>query len=429
MAPKLHRAAPRRSFKTWALAALLACGATLAQAGPTWITVGERAQAVLMRVAPQAQLLASREVAVQVPELRGSRTLVNGRERVYALQIDEDQLPALSNAVHEALHRCGGFMRHDSLAEALATLHQLKGEVQPLLAPSYTIDSAAKVNPLLPQAQASNILSTIQSLSNFQNRMYNSSHGVAASDWLFTQWKALAAGRTDVVVSQVKHSGWPQKSVSLLIKGTGTNKAETVVLGGHLDSISNGQPETLRAPGADDDASGVASLTEIIRVLMATNYKPSRSIEFIAYAAEEVGLRGSQQIATKYKRAAKPVVGVLQLDMTAYQGDATDLWLFTDFTNAAQNNFVASLAATYLPQLTVGYDRCGYACSDHASWTAKGYAASFPFEASDAHYNKAIHTANDTTATFGNQANHALKFAQLGLAFAVELGSDGTAAR
>jgi leucyl aminopeptidase len=36
---------------------------------------------------------------------------------------------------------------------------------------------------------------------------------------------------------------------------------------------------------------------------------------------------------------------------------------------------------------------------------------------------------NDTTATFGNQANHALKFAQLGLAFAVELGSDGTAAR
>jgi bacterial leucyl aminopeptidase len=201
------------------------------------------------------------------------------------------------------------------------------------------------------------------------------------------------------------------------------------VLGGHLDSISPGQPETLRAPGADDDASGVASLTEIIRVLMAANYKPSRSIEFIAYAAEEVGLRGSQQIATNYKRAAKPVVGVLQLDMTAYQGDAIDLWLFTDFTNAAQNDFVADLAGVYLPLLSVGYDRCGYACSDHASWTAKGFASSFPFEASDAHYNKAIHTVNDVIATFGSQANHALKFAQLGLAYAVELGSDGSAAR
>jgi bacterial leucyl aminopeptidase len=159
-------------------------------------------------------------------------------------------------------------------------------------------------------------------------------------------------------------------------------------------------------------------------VLAERNYRPQRSIEFIAYAAEEVGLRGSQQIATQYQRQAKPVVGVLQLDMTAFQGDLTDLWIFTDFTNAAQNQFVADLAAAYLPQLSVGYDRCGYACSDHASWTGRGFAASFPFEASDSTYNRAIHTERDTTTTFGNQALHALKFTQLGLAYAVELGSD-----
>jgi bacterial leucyl aminopeptidase len=196
-----------------------------------------------------------------------------------------------------------------------------------------------------------------------------------------------------------------------------------VVLGAHLDSI-NGTAEGTRAPGADDDASGVASLTEVIRVLMNSNWRPSRTIEFMAYAAEEVGLKGSAQIATKYKRQRKPVVGVLQLDMTAYQGDPTDLWIFTDYTNAAQNQFVADLAATYLPQLTVGYDRCGYGCSDHASWTGKGYAASFPFESSFAHDNKAIHTANDTLATFGTQALHALKFTKLALAYTVELGAD-----
>ena len=425
----MTQATSRHPWIALALASLLGASAMTAQAGPTWITVGERAQAVLLQVNPQARLVGASEVVVQVPELRGSRTLVTARERVYAVQLDEAVLPALSSAVHEQLHRCGGFMRHDSLAEALATLHRLDGQPKPQVAPSYTIDQQARVTPLLPQAQASNILATIEGLASFQNRMYNSSHGQQASDWLALQWKNLAAGRSDVVVSQVRHRGWPQKSVSLLIKGTGTNRAETVVLGGHLDSISPGQPETLRAPGADDDASGVASLTEIIRVLMAANYKPSRSIEFIAYAAEEVGLRGSQQIATNYKRAAKPVVGVLQLDMTAYQGDAIDLWLFTDFTNAAQNDFVADLAAAYLPLLSVGYDRCGYACSDHASWTAKGFASSFPFEASDAHYNKAIHTVNDVIATFGSQANHALKFAQLGLAYAVELGSDGSAAR
>lgn len=409
---------------TWALAALtLAC--TAAAAAPAYITVGDDARAVLRNVAPQAVTHSSRQIAITVPERRGSRTLVRGQEGVHVVELDDAVLPALSLAVHAELHRCGGFIQHDSLAEALAVLHRLQGEATPdVAAPSYTLDDAAQVNALLPQMQASHILSTIQSLSDFQNRMYNSSHGVAASTWLFNTWKALATGRSDVKVTQVRHTGWPQKSVSLVIQGTGPNAAETVVLGGHLDSISSGSPETLRAPGADDDASGIASLTEVIRVLMAGNFRPTRTVEFIAYAAEEVGLRGSQQIATKYKRQGKPVVGVLQLDMTAFQGDPTDLWIYTDYTNTAQNNFVASLAATYLPTLTVGYDRCGYGCSDHASWTGKGYAASFPFEASFAHDNKAIHTPSDTIATFGSQANHALKFSQLALAFAVELGTD-----
>ena len=53
---------------------------------------------------------------------------------------------------------------------------------------------------------------------------------------------------------------------------------------------------------------------------------------------------------------------------------------------------------------------------------------SFPFEASNATYNRLIHTANDTTATFGNQANHALKFTRLALAWMVELASDATPA-
>ncbi|MFY9511221.1 MAG: M20/M25/M40 family metallo-hydrolase [Rubrivivax sp.] len=408
-----------------ALVAVLLSGAGPALAAPAYLTIGDAAHGLLRQIAPQAVTHARRDVAVTVPERRGSSRLVPALDGVHVVEVDEDVLPLLSLAVHERLRRCGGFVQHESLAEALTVLHRLQGEVTPdALAPSYAIDDAAQVNALLPQLQASQILATIQSLSDFQNRMYNSSHGVAASNWLFNTWKALASARPDVRVTQVRHPGWPQTSVSLLIPGSGANAAETVVLGGHLDSISPGSPETLRAPGADDDASGVASLTEVIRVLLAGNFRPSRSVEFIAYAAEEVGLRGSQQIAAKYKRQRKPVVGVLQLDMTAFQGDPTDLWIFTDYTNTAQNNFLASLAATYLPALTVGYDRCGYGCSDHASWTGKGFAASFPFEASFARSNQAIHTVNDTTATLGNQASHALKFSQLALAYVVELATD-----
>jgi leucyl aminopeptidase len=406
-------------------AAILALSSLpLLAAETAWITVSDAAWRLVAAEATGARLLSSRDVSVDVPAERGSARVVRAADRVHAVQIDADWLPRLSMRVHEELRRCGGFVRHDSASEALAVLHRLQDTAQPALAPSYAIDDAAEVNAGLALAQDSRILATIQRLSDFQNRLYDSSHGVAASDWLAGEWRAIVAGRSWMRVSQVRHAGWPQKSVKLVIKGNGPHAAETVVLGAHLDSIAGSATSEVRAPGADDDASGVAALTEVIRVFSERNYRPQRTIELIAYAAEEVGLRGSQQIAKKYQRAGKPVVGVLQLDMTAFQGDPTDLWIFTDYTNAAQNQFVADLAAAYLPLLSVGYDRCGYACSDHASWTGRGFAASFPFEASFAHHNETIHSANDTTATFGNQARHALKFAQLALAYTVELGSD-----
>jgi bacterial leucyl aminopeptidase len=416
-----------------ALASMLV--AATAQAAPTWITISDDAMPTLQRVSPRAEVIASRDVAVSKPESRRSARLVAATERVHAVQIEEEMLPSLSMLLHRAKRRCAGFVRHESMAEALAVLHRLeqrevreskesRATTTQLLAPSYAIDDQTQVNALLPQMQASNILSTISQLSAFQNRRYNSSHGVAASNWLFNAWSALApAGQRNVRVRQITHPNWPQKSVLFEILGS-DNSGEVIVLGGHLDSISGGGIETARSPGADDDASGIASMTEVIRVLMANNVQPRRTLRFYAYAAEEVGLLGSQAIVASLAAERTRVVGVMQLDMTAYQGDSTDIWIYTDYTNAVQNQFLADLVTAYLPGLSVGYDACGYACSDHASWHNRGYVASFPFEASDNTYNFQIHTPNDTIATFGGTANHALKFAKLALAYAVELGTD-----
>ncbi|MDO9094742.1 MAG: M20/M25/M40 family metallo-hydrolase [Rubrivivax sp.] len=420
-------------FKQVTVAALATlCTAGAALAAPVWITIGDQAHAVLQKVAPNARTVASARVAVDVPVKRGSSTLKQAHEDVFAVEVDEDMIPSLSLAVHLQLRKCGGFVQHDSMAEALATLHRLENPDQTqLLLPSYAIDNVAEVNALLPQLQASNLLSTITDLSAFQNRRYNSTHGVAASDWLRIKWLTLLPSRTQTGsrprwrLKQITHT-WAQKSVEFELIGSG-NSGETLVLGAHLDSIAGSNIEA-RAPGADDDASGVAGLTEIIRVLVASDFQPKRNIRFIAYAAEEVGLLGSANIANAAAARPDRVVGVMQLDMTAFKGSAQDLWIYTDYTNAAQNQFVANLAATYLPTLTVAYDACGYGCSDHASWHNRGYVASFPFEAANSSYNFAIHTANDTTATFGNQANHALKFTQLALAWLVELASDSTPA-
>ncbi|QDQ29427.1 M20/M25/M40 family metallo-hydrolase [Chitinimonas arctica] len=299
--------------------------------------------------------------------------------------------------------------------------------------PAYTITQAEIVTELLPAMQASNIVATINGLTAFKNRYYTSQDGVAASDWLYRQWLSLANERRgDIAVEQIAHPGFPQMSVVLTIVGTDLAD-EIVVLGGHIDTVhddADGDDDTTentRAPGADDDASGIASLTEAARVIIDSGYKPRRTIKFMAYAAEEIELNGSRDIA---KRLAKAdIVGVLQLDMTNYKGSDRDIYMCSDYTGKAQNKFLVDLVRTYLraplyPQsLTTGWTRCGEEGSDHVSWHERGFAASMPFESAEGEKNVHIHSEHDTLGNSDPSGEHALKFGRLAAAFAVELGA------
>ncbi len=119
-------------------------------------------------------------------------------------------------------------------------------------------------------------------------------------------------------------------------------------------------------------------------------------------------------------------MAALQLDMTNYKGSAEDIVLITDYTNASLNSYLRSLISTYQPTLKQANDVCGYGCSDHASWHNAGFAAAMPFEARFNASNPRIHTTNDTLANSDSSALHALKFAKLGLSFALELGNAGS---
>lgn len=388
-----------------------------------WITLGDKAYKELKLITPNIMLGDSRVVN------SGSAGFAL-QERVHLVQIDESVMAKLSAVIHNKLKRCGGFIAHSNEALGRSSLMTSVAPPPPSFAsfaPSYIIDNQSTVTPMLSQMQATNIGQTIVDLSAFVNRYYTTTGGVNSSNWIRDKWTQMAVGKSNVSVAQFTHAAFPQKSVILTIQGS-DNASEVVILGGHLDSINTaGTTETTVAPGADDDASGIASLTEAIRVMLAANYQPRRTIKFIAYAAEEVGLKGSSEIAKKFKTDGVNVVGVMQLDMTNYKGSPKDIYLYTDYTNAAQNTFVSNLITTYQPSLTVGTDSCGYGCSDHASWHAQGYPTSMPFETAMSQSNPRIHGTGDTYANMGSQANHALKFSRLGASFAVELGSDGPA--
>ncbi|MCC7440709.1 MAG: M20/M25/M40 family metallo-hydrolase [Bdellovibrionales bacterium] len=279
------------------------------------------------------------------------------------------------------------------------------------------------VRPLLAEVSADRIRASVDRLSSFHTRHYQSEGGAQAAAWIRDQFIAASAHRSDITVEFFEHPSWRQPSVVARIAGVGRNASEVIVIGGHEDSINhsgwNADPAA-HAPGADDNASGTSAILEIFRVLAESGYRPDRTIQFMTYAAEEVGLRGSQAIAAQYKQQNVNVVAAMQFDMTMYPGQNPGITLITDYTNPELTRFAAQLVDTYVG-VPWREDKCGYACSDHASWHRQGYAAVFPFEAPNADMNRAIHTTRDTLALLNHQ--HGSHFAKLGLAMAVEIGT------
>lgn len=376
--------------------------------------------------APASQwLTVDNEILAKIrPKLNKSVQTVFTAEGASVVKLTTNEIEQLSHLIHHDLHRCGGFMQHDSLEEATSALTS-QGDLhfaKRAIFSDYSINQASIVAPLVAQVTEKFIREMIIKLSDFNTRYYKSDTGVKSSEFIRDTWANLAKKRNDVKVELYKHEKWPQSSIIMTITGS-ENPEEIVILGGHADSIAGMFGGTGKAPGADDNASGISTITEVIRILMENNFKPKRTIQFMGYAAEEVGLLGSKEIATAYKQNSKKVVGVMQLDMTLKKGTIDkDIVMMADFTNTAQNEFLGRLIDEYV-KVPWGYSRCGYGCSDHASWTANGYPASIPFESTMEDINRSIHTAKDTLESAGGDAKHAAKFAKLATAFVVELAN------
>lgn len=90
------------------------------------------------------------------------------------------------------------------------------------------------------------------------------------------------------------------------------------IIGSHYDSYSKNPDAFTSAPGANDNASGVAAAIEIARVMKKKGFTPRSTIQFIAFGAEELGLLGSRDFANEAASKVKKIKMMLNNDMIAY---------------------------------------------------------------------------------------------------------------
>ena len=154
-----------------------------------------------------------------------------------------------------------------------------------------------------------------------------------------------------------------------------TDPDDIYVICAHVDSISQ-MPYTY-APGADDNASGMTAV--MIAADILSQYDFDYTIRFIAFTGEEQGLIGSHYYAQDAYYAGDNILGVLNLDMIAYNSDAypfIELHAGTGAGSIAIADLFADVLDTYnidlVPEIqtTSAIDR-----SDHASFWSYGYDA------------------------------------------------------
>ncbi len=166
----------------------------------------------------------------------------------------------------------------------------------------------------------------------------------AARDWIFrelTSYAARSGGR--MTVEKQSYVQPPANRVPVATRITnvlatlkGSKHPDRVyVISGHYDSrVTDVLNSTSDAPGADDDASGVAVSMEVARVL--ATHEPEATIVLAAVAGEEQGLFGSDHMAGQFQNAGKDVQAMFTNDIvgssTADDGerDPKSLRLFAE---------------------------------------------------------------------------------------------------
>lgn len=338
------------------------------------------------------------------------------------LMLVQVQAQDLENLRKDVRLGCGGFLNITQKMQISATpeeiladeLERAQGVMQP--AAGFQISYPTQVNEVLQEFDAQKMWANLTELTKFSDRASTTQNGVKAAQWLKDRAEGMAkdARRTEVTARFIETgSFYKQPSVVVTIPGKNP-KAEGVLIGGHMDSLSRNKP------GADDDGSGSVTVLETLRAILNSSLRFERTLYFVWYAAEEQGLIGSQVVANEFKEQNVPLRGVIQFDMTGYNPTKVNkIYLMEDYVDSSLTNFVEQLAKQYA-KTEVGRSQCGYACSDHASWTREGYRAATPFETSMQDMNPYIHTANDTMDRISLE--HMSRFARIGIAFMTELG-------
>jgi len=253
------------------------------------------------------------------------------------------------------------------------------------------------IDDLIALVQPDTLEYVVQSLEDFQTRYVLAPNHREVAEWIRRRFIEVGIPEEYTMLDSFYLANQWHYNVIAYIPGT-MQPNKYILVGGHHDSINNNGDPMVSAPGADDNASAVAAVTEIARICMATGYQPETTLVFATFTAEEEGLVGSQIMANAMASANLDILGMINADMIANNSDAPGSYQFglCQYTGA---EFLYDMALNVLQQhdeiaLTLGLSSSNSGSSDSWSFWNVGYPAVYYLEREFSPY---YHSSEDLT--------------------------------
>jgi hypothetical protein len=266
----------------------------------------------------------------------------------------------------------------------------------------------AEISAIVREMLEKELRGTVRDLVAFKSRVVGQPGNGQATAYLHERLKRIPG-------LQVAPLAEPWKNVIATLPGTDPASRELFIVGAHYDSMA-APPEL--APGAMDDAAGIAIVLEMARILSQSRFK--HPILFACWNGEEVGLKGSREFVQQLVKEGRKASLYLNYDSTAFDpAQRLVLDVIANAPAAAATKLLFENNRRYGIGFTLVTDR--HAChGDHTPFREAGFPViNTHQEDHGAHY----HTANDTLERVSFP--YAAKNGQLGLSIIATLAERG----
>jgi len=298
---------------------------------------------------------------------------------------------------------------------------------------NYNKDSL--INAVLQSINADSVRQTIQTLQDFNTRFALAPDHKNPAVFISNKLKALGYNDVKLDSFMLDSIQWPQGSgtfyntwqYTVVAQSNGTIDASKIfILGAHYDDILNQGDAFTYAPGADDNASGIAAMIETARVFKLHNIQPAYTIRFVAFAAEELYLNGSYKYTDKVFAANDNIVLMINNDMVAHNLQPANNWKF-NIQKYPQTDWIENLTnqiAQDYTQLTPVVATNSIEHSDSYPFYLRGYPAVF-FQEYDFCF--LLHTISDSINSLDMNYCAEVTKISCGILLNTNLTSTGTA--